>query len=369
MTNFQKDKGIMSLAVVFVVGLFGLSTALTITTVALVGLNKNMDNKSGNQSFYTAEAAVREGIYQCINDPFLCDDDESASYSGGALQPNQLLNGTLMGNIEVIDNWPFIEVTGDAGNNLTYRKIITNVFPGGLEVIFNCAVFSNNNLDFGGSVDVNGNVFANGEMDFTGASAQVNGDVASPLPVEDEDNITGDIFVGIDSIDPPIIDLQPYYDEAVDEGTFFDNSTDAETYLSSGPIPGPEVVYVEDLINETHITGANLTGSLVVEGDLQMSGGTIINAANNYAAVIVEGNLTITGNTTINGVVYVTGDTSFSGGNVEINGSLIAIGNVTDLTGSVTVNFDENTIGDWQTFFGLETTSSEPPSVVSWNEQ
>ena len=133
------------------------------------------------------------------------------------------------------------------------------------------------------------------------------------------------------------------------------------------------LIYVEDLGGDkTNIggIGTNLFGSLVIIGDLNITGG-LITASDNYAAVVVEGDLKIAGGTTINGIVYVTGATSFGAGNNTINGSLISAGgtSVTDLTGNATINFDPDVYAAWQDIEGLDTTSTEEPRILEWLEE
>jgi len=129
------------------------------------------------------------------------------------------------------------------------------------------------------------------------------------------------------------------------------------------------VIVVDDL-GETHVQGnsTNLTGGLLVMGDLTLNGGTFI-ASDNYAAIVVYGDLSIAGGTTVEGIVYVTGATSFGAGNNTITGSLISAGGVTtDVLGNTEIIYDEDIALNWQDLTGLVTTSVSAPEI-SWSEE
>lgn len=355
------QNGIIGLAVVFGVGLFALGAALTLTLGALSELSKDRNAISGDQSFYNADAAAREGAYQFIN-------DASTTYAGGA---PVLLNGSATAAIAVASlAWPYVEVHGEAENARNFRTsiYILTLFPEGFA--FDYAVYAQNNLTFGGNIEVNGSVFANNGIDFNGASAQINGNAYSPAEIEDTGNINGDAFGGVNIIPPPGIDFEVYRNIAASStpSTLFSSAADAETYLN-GQVR-EAVVYVEDTV-KTKVQGAGtqLTGSLVTEHDLDITGGTY-NATGTYVAVAVNGDLKIAGGATINGIVYVTGETSFGGGTNTINGSLISAGGATaDVAGNAVINFDPDIAASWQNLSGLDTTSTSTPVIVEWREE
>jgi len=360
--NVQKNqKGIIGLAMVFGIGFFALSTSLTLALGALGELSKDRNVISGDQSFYTADAAVREGTYQFIN-------DASSTYAGGAAVP---LNGSSTGTIAVASlAWPYVDIRGQAGNTTSNRTSIytLTVFPEGFA--FDYAVYAQNDLTFGGSIEVNGSVFANNGIDFNGASAQINGDVFSPEAIEDSGNINGGMFTGVNPIPPPGIDFSVYRDIAASStpSMLFASAGDAETYLNGETREA--VIYVEDTV-KTKVQGAGtqLTGSLVTAYDLDITGGTY-SATGTYVAVAVDGDLKIAGGATINGIVYVTGVTSFGGGANTINGSLISAGGASaDVTGNAVINFDPDIAANWQNLSGLDTTSTSSPVIVEWREE
>lgn len=359
----RKDKGIISLATVFGVGLFALGTALMLAVGQLGELSKNRNTVSGGQSFYTAETNMREGSYQYVHAPTL--------YSGGSFL---LLNNTATSTITVVPlAWPYAKVRGDAENQITRRKAnhTITVFPEGLA--FDHAVYAHDSLTFGGNLTVaSGSVFANDGIDFNGASAEILGNAFSPGTIEDNGNIAGEIISGVDYIPAPQIDITPYRDAAAattPSSTLFLSSVDAEAYVNNEIRNA--VVFV-DAATKTKISGSNtsLTGSLATMGDLDVTGGTY-EAWPDYVAIYVNGNLKIAGGATIRGIVYVTGSTSFGGGNNTITGSLISAGgaSVTDITGNATIYYDPNVAASFQNLTGLNTTSTTTPRIILWEEE
>jgi len=356
----KQNKGIISLAIVFSIGFLALSIAMATSVSALQELKKSYNAVSGDKSFLAAESAVREGTYQYINDVLL-------SYTGGT---PQLINDSSDGSIIVTDiGWPYIEIEGEAENRTTQRQVVYTLttFPEGMA--FNHAVYSQNNLDFGGNASINGSIFAENNISFTGASATINGDAYSPNPITDTDNINGEVFEEVTSILPPQVDLLPYRAEAIINSTYFIDTEDTENYLNNETKTA--VVYVEST-EKTKIQGSNtdLTGSLVTEGDLNITGGTFT-ASDNHLAILVQGDLRMAGGVTVNGIVYVLGATSFGGGTNTINGSLISVGgtNITDVTGNTTINFDPALLVDWPDIQGLDTISAGPPQITNWTQQ
>ncbi len=359
----RQEKGIITLAVIFSIGLLALSMALATALSVITELKKNRNVVFGDRSFLAAESAAREGVYQYIND---------TSYLAGPLNDAQLLNNSSDGSIYIDDdplNWPYVEVKGSAENKSTYRNVAytLNIFPEGLA--FDHAVYSENNLSFGGNATVNGSIFAENNIDFIGSSAEINGNAYSPNPIPDTDNINGDAHPGSSSIPPPQIDPIPYRIEAINNSTFFINTEDAEDCLNNKIQTA--VVYVEST-EKTKIQGnnTNLTGSLVTEGNLDITGGTFT-ATDDHLAIFVQGNLKIAGGATVYGIVYVTGTTSFGGGTNTINGSLISVGgtNICDITGNTTVNFDPIVMENWEDIEGLDTVSAGPPQITGWHEE
>ncbi|MBI4114398.1 MAG: hypothetical protein HY445_00980 [Candidatus Niyogibacteria bacterium] len=360
--NVQKsEEGIISLITILAVGLFALGTVLTISAGTLSETVKNKNMTSGSQSFYTAESAMREGAYQVIEEVKEFGGDPT--YAG---EDYFALNSTSNSDVTVLYDWPYAIMRGEAtGGNVNRAVIHTiTVFPEGLA--FDYAMYAQHKLNFGGNSTVNGNIFANDGIDFTGNSAEINGDAFSSEEFTDTDNINGEAISGVDPIPSPELDTDDYYDAATH---IFADDNDAETFLNNKT--NTARVFIEDL-GEIKIQGNNtiLNGFLATLGDLDITGG-VINADENFAAIVVLGNLKISGGTIINGVVYVKGNTTFGAGTNVINGSLISAGDVsvTAVTGNATINYDPNIASAFPNLAGLNTTSTEDPKILGWTEE
>jgi hypothetical protein len=362
MINLEKEKGIISLAVVLSVGFFALSMALVNSLGALTELTKNRNTGFGENAFYNAEAAAREGAYQYIK-----------NYINGNNEPynpenyDKIINNNSSAKIDIIENWPLAEIVGMAHNQYTLRKVayIVNVFPEGLA--FDHAVFSKNNLNFSGDSFVEGNIFAENKISFNGVNAEIDGDAFSTGEIEPTSNIKGSINSFSGSIPYPQIDLDSYIEAASNSGTFFDSSKDAEKYLK-GEQSG--VIFIDQTTKKTSLQDqTSLTGSLVVKNNLDLTGGKYV-ASDNYLAIIVFGDLKVAGGAEIHGVVYVFGSTSFGAGGAKIYGSLISIGEIndTELTGTAKIFYDQELTNNWQEIQGLNTVSSVDPIITNWKE-
>jgi len=357
MSNHNKEKGIMTLAFLMIAGLFLLGLALIITTGTVVGLKKNVNTKSGNQSFYTAEAAAREGVYQ-----YAKNDKESGNFS---LLTNEIPPSSI--SFSVLPSprgWAYKEVWGDAENNITHRKVNNTLllFPGGQA--FDYAVYSENNLTIKGSANIIGNIFSNNLISCIGNNVSIEGGAYSDGPIDDncDDNVES-INESANFIPAP--DIDPFYYGDPSYGGIADctsTAADVKNDCLSGPTTG--VVFVDDPGEQATLNNINLTGNLTIIGDLNIGGGSVINASNDYAAIVVDGNLKVTGNNTINGLVYVSGNTTFGSGNTTINGSLISKGGTeTNIAGNVTI--------DYQSLSGPPggIDPSGTPEIINWNEE
>jgi len=338
----NKDKGIISIAMVFGVGFFALSLALTMAVKNLAETAKNSDSKRGSEAFYLSESAMREGYYQYKKDP---------SYSGDnsiSLNKN-FLTRTVISN----DEWPYKKLLGIADGKNTHRETVYKIeFPESIP--FDCAIYSNNNLRINGGNGLNvtngGKIFVRNNFINKG---NINVEVVNSSPFD---------------IPNPEIDIEEYLTKAENDGLLvsFAKAEDAIDHLGEN---NNEVLYIEESNpKKDPKLNTNFTGSLVTESNLEINGGTY-NAINNYATFIVNGDLKFSGDSTINGIVFVKGETNFTGGNTTINGSLISLGEIGLLTlgGSVTINYNSS---DWKNLAGLQyLVASSSPKIIQWLEQ
>jgi hypothetical protein len=363
----NNDKGIMSLAVVFVIGFFGLGLVLTVATAALLGINKNYNTNSGNQTFYTAEAAAREGVYQYL---------ASSSYLGGNF--NQPINNISTSSIpiSVSSSWPYVTITAEAEDNTTHREVgyILNVFPEGLA--FDYAIYAENDLNFqSAGAEVNGNVFANSSTSDSvtcNPNADINGDVSSPGTIDEDCNSAASSTVeNVEPIPFPPIDLDAYASLAT---CFATTAADALACVPNAPLSGVIFASTTDFINNLGGNNTDLLGSIITKDGMKINNGTYTTAYATSVVIATEGDLTLRGNTTITGIVYVKGSTELGGGggsnNVTINGALISLGGVTNISGNVEINYNEDIVGEWADLLGLATsTPALPPRITQWQEQ
>ena len=348
-----KQKGIISLIVILSVGFLALAAALTVALSSFSGLLDNRNTKFGDFAFYTSEAAAKEGFLQFM---------ENTDYLGDSLAPlnNSSREILVSPSLKYIGDW-YKDIKGSSDNNFSNRNNVLTITTFAEGLAFNYAVFSETALDFKGSVIVNGDIFANDGFSFNGGPI-INGDAFSPQDIEDTGNINGDIHENVEEIPSPLIKIEDF-EELAGENVF-DNSSDAQSYIDNNTVGG--VVYIKD--QNASIKG-DFTGCLVVEGDLNITGGTFVKT-DNYPVIIVDGDLKITGNARIYGVVYVRGETSFGGGDIEIEGSLLSVGDIskTELAGNVKITFNEEYASIWQGMPGLDTTSGTK-RIIDWRQE
>ena len=394
-----RQEGIMSLVVIFVVGFFGLGVALTIATIALVGLNKNYNTNSGNQTFYTAETAVKEGAYRYIEnyDPVL----GFSTYTGGI--PPLINNATdTLSEIEIIEPypvWPYVGIKGTAGNGTTYREITYTLteFPEGLA--FDYAIFSESDISLGGNASTSWKIFSNGTTSINSDSVTMNGDVISAGNItagshgEHWNTINGATTTNAEPIPAPQINLD--FDEyktaaennpAEPGGTVFENIHNLEHYLQNNTRTG---VIFASTTNPLGLSSnsAVLNGSIATLGDLTLTNGSFFSNGD-YEAVVVAGDFNISGNAIIEGNVYVEGDfeatggkikgiiyvkgkTTFGAGSPVIEGALISVGGIdaTEFSGHAEIIYNPNILANWASFDGLSTTTASSPRITNWQEQ
>lgn len=348
--NFKENRGIISLIVILGIGLFVLAITLTLTGQIVVEIIKGRNTISGDRSFYTAEAAVREGIYQYIrngfegidNFPILVNDiPETAIFF-------EVSSSSL--------GWAYKEVEGNA-QNANYRKVKNTLllFPSALA--FDYAIYSEGDLGIKGSIDITGNVFSNGTTSCEGNAHNIDGDIFSSGSTDNDCNASS-ISSGVAIIPPPTID--PFYYGSIADCT--STAANVGTDCLSGPTAG--VIFVDDPGNTVVLNGADLTGNLTIIGNLQLGGNSEIAASSSDpAAVVIEGNLTIGGNVEIHGLIYVTGSTTFAAGNPRIYGSIISVGGIADIVGNPTIEY----VALSGPPGGFDTT--EDPQIIGWQEE
>lgn len=360
----QNDRGFVIVGFVFGVGLFALGLSMLIISSTTSALIKNRNTLSGIQTFFAADSALHEGAYQMIKG--------SASYAGGTFET---LNQTNSNMIVVTDiGWPNLRLDGTASSLLTGRtsSYRISLFPS--SAVFDHAIYSQDDINISGNTYINGNIFADGDIDVSNAAATIDGDAYSvgTTTLQKEDNVTGDSVTDASAVAPPTIDLAIYHNNASTTGTIFTDASTAKAYIESGSALN-KVIYIENASGDAlKITTGVFTGTLIVEGDLEITGGTISTSTDptntDPLVIYVGGDIKITGNPIISGIIFVNGNTTIGNGTGVINGSLISAGpiNSVDVTGNININYVP--LG-WLNISGLDTASGDPPRVISWMEQ
>lgn len=266
--RLKENKGIMSLMIVLVVGLFALAAALTATGQIVVEMIKSRNTVSGDRSFYAAESATREGLYRYIN-----DFDYVPQNNGESL--NESFQSISLDK----ENFPNIKIMGTAYtfNNSHYREVeySFNLFDIFEETqALNLAVYAEGTIKLVGNATIGSAsepvfYYSPNEPDLVGAAATIYGEKIDDIilpQIEDEDFI-----------------------EHAGNLTINNNSQSQQ-------------------------------GNFKISGDLVMTGGTFTGIA------IVEGELNLAGNAEINGLIYASSVEMH--GTPIINGTIISDGDI-----------------------------------------
>ena len=333
-----------------------MAITLTLTGQIVIEIIRGRNTISGNQSFYTAEAAVREGVYQ-VKD-------------GLMVASAQNINNVSSSSIEINNNWPNIRVLGKANNYSTNRQVVYNLitFPDGS---INYAVLSKSMLTMGGSSKIEStggydvNVLVEDDLQCqTPNKAYIEGDVFSPnantLGATDK-NVSGDALFA-SSIPTPTIDLSPsgpYY------GSPLKQEFTAAAFNPNTDIPAtPAIIIINGSLGTAahSVKISGLQGTFLVNGNLHLGANSDIRSFGDNATLIVVGDLITKGAVYIEGVVYITGNFTVATGNTTIKGSVIALGDI-NTTGNLTIDFvpQENVGGIGDSYF--------PPKILGWQEE
>jgi len=380
--KLKKDKGIASLIIVLVIGLFALALALTVTGQMVAEIVKGTNTISGDRSFHTAEAASREGAYQHIKNSLEGPHDFPVSI-------NTIPESAI--SFEISDSspdgpckefyWACKDIEGKS-QHVSYRNVKSTLLLDSSVSTFGYAVYVNGGLTFlgGAGVTIDGDVFASGDIDCKGNLTNTEGfysqgDITGGCG--DEENR----FEKQNKIDPPTINLEEYYNIAEDEGTVFNDNSEFESYVDDrdGKIDG--IMYIKTITDKNHTLSYldSLKGTLIIEEiidkeSIRINGGKYEADSENYdqmAIIIKNGGLDLGGNVTIEGIIYVEGKIKFTGGGekdkVNIKGSIISTESIeedTTVGGSVNIEYVSLT-GPPLGYIA----NPENPKIVSWREE
>lgn len=371
------QQGSITLGIVFSLGMLGLGIAATTLVFSTGAITNNSNTVSGIRSLVTADAAAREGVYRLFNDH--AAHGSAITFTAAAI-PN--LNHTDLSEVAVSGAWPLYEVRSQARSVKTTRQVVTDVdlFPSAFA--FDQAVYTHGFLNISGNAAITGDVYASAGIHFTGNSAAVTGDAFTPGSVTPitQSNVDGDTIPGHPLIEPPMVDITPYRTQAITDGTYFATGEGnlAETLIKNNTTVN-KIIYVADSVSISGGGGGpnatNLSGMLIIEGDLSLSQGTFsIGSTAPYdepLIIYVMGDLTLSGNVQLNGIVYVEGATTFGAGTPQIDGALLSVNGANALTvnGNVAISYNPTYAAAWTDITGLDTTSGTAPQVKNWHEE
>lgn len=377
MKKYSKQQGSITLGIVFGLGMLGLSIAATTIMLSTNAIANNSNAASGIRSLVTTDAAVREGFYRALKTYSYTTktiDFTSTDMSSTAIANTNGMNAATVNVTEI--SWPIYEIQSASTNNKTTRQIVAtlDVFPSAFA--FDQAVYTHGALEISGNTQISGSVYATDGIDFTGGAAEVDGNAYSPATINtlDDDNVQGDIVTNHPQINPPTIDLTPYQNQAITDGTYYASGFGPNAEIAiKNQTNHNKIFYVADNVSITG--GADFTGMLIVEGNLSLSQGAFsVGDTAPYdepLVVYVMGDLTLSGNVEINGIVCVEGITTFGAGTPKINGSLISMDDNNTLTvnGNINITYDPAYGTAWQDITGLDTNSGSSPVVKDWHEE
>ncbi len=351
----QHQKGMIALITILGVGFLALTAVIAISIGAFSGLVRNSNAVFGKQSFYTAEAAVNEGMYQRLG---------SATYVNSSAP---LLNGTLAGTISLVDLPSYrVEIKGIVTNNRTERRVIKTFTLCPACEAFTYGVYSaGGGITLTGGSTVNGDVYSANSINLNGTS-QINGNAEAVNAVSGS-NVSGSSISGASVVPAPSIDYVTYLTKAQDDGTYFTKSKDADDFFKS---PTSNAIVYLNFTSSASVKTSSFTGIIVSETDLSLQG--TFNAATNYPAIISKGSLKMQGNTTINGIAIVAGEMNNTGNNNVINGSLIFLNPTSNvkITGGMIVNYDPTYFQNIENMVGFSVSmSGSTVKFLNWKEE
>ena len=347
--NFRRQRGSALIATMFVVAIIALEAT---TMYALVGQQMT----TSKNSMYRADArnlangAAERAVAWLTQNPTL--------YTA---VPTSLTRGTLgNGTVSVTVN----DLSGTCPNLLqivstatvnnvavTARVYFKRPTTGSLALGY--GIFTNNNLDLGGTPDVYASTWTNASLTGNG-SAAVHG--TATYVISNTSKIAGTKASG--PIDFPQIDSDYYYQIALADsqvwtfdGTTYTNATTGTTKSTSASVtftPTQGIVWVN--CTPTGATNIKLSGTkkgtlTVTDGSLFIKGAGSIDATGNgtifitpkagttttYACpalVLLDGNLSLGGNSGLLGCCFVANGTASMTGTSDFYGSLISYGEV-----------------------------------------
>lgn len=211
-------------------------------------------------------------------------------------------------------------------------------WSGGSQML-GASLHSNSGFTIGGSGFIEANIESSVSYKSNGNASGVTGDVSAPSISGNLSNISGSKNVqAVPLVQIPDIDLTPYYNHALANGEVRSGNVS----LTGGYTPAGGILWVNGTL--TIGGNANYVGSFFATGGVNIPGSGAITNPNPYPTIVSrDGDVSFTGDKSVEGLIYVkNGDYKQTAGNI-LTGQLIVKGDVDKAGGSMIINYVDST--------------------------
>lgn len=365
----------------------GFILSLAYLSVASVQVQVSQNYQSLARARYIAESGLEHAVYILRFSP---EDLEGSSASPiGPFYVDDSSDSYTISALEDSETPGRYTLTAKASVGLTRRtSSMTVCRTGGGKIVLDYGVLTGGALTrLPTSLTVNGNVHVNGQLS---NSAFINGDASATDGLSDPLNrISGSTTSGdAKEVTAPDISIDDYLTytisgEDYQAVTFTGNNFNSNNPLADGDAVTPGniggVVYLKPRRGDTVKLGTklNFTGTLIIDGNVQLQGKNVtLTAVDGFPAIVATGSIKIANsgrNVAINGTVVAKLGVVASGpthqSSTTINGALISdqTGYDNSLGGNHVLNYQED-LADIYDFSGESGGGTSEVTVLIWND-
>lgn len=199
-------------------------------------------------------------------------------------------------------------------------------------------------------------IYSAGEVDFTGNSYDVTGNVVYADEIENAGRVVGTVTHDITISPLAQFDFSAMRAAAIVQGNLYDAAR-----LASGAAFPTSFWYTAGVPNVVYVEGdMTLSGNLTAGGFFLVVGNVLTDPS-------VTSDTTITGNVTVNGCIYSTGEFELKGGgnSLNVNGGIWA-GDEAEFTGNAKVTYNSGYMDAVEQF--VIDNSSQTVQLLSWRQ-
>ena len=343
-TKRKFEKGSAFITIFFFMTLVGLAaSSMGIMLQGDMHLSRRVVDRL--QAYEIARGAAERGL------AYIVDNIENISTPCREMQEGTLGSGTYKVYIEKFGGGDFGLVAEATVGDVVQKVKVYGRYPDEKEA-FMRGVFSNGDLIGHGNGTVENGTHSNQNSDFFG-SINIEGNASSSgsTSMRGAANATGTVSSGAPRITFPELDWNHYYDIAAANGeVYVGDQTLKGTYNPSGG-----VMYV---VGNVDTTSAIVNGMVICTGTFEDHGKTVIKAPQGEPAIAARnGHVDFHGKSAVEGLVYTGGGDVYMHGNTQITGSVIVWGTY-------------DSYGNWGQLDYMETdpelTSSSTIKVLVW---